>query len=205
LIINDNMLGFQAEKDFVGDVVVKVTAFDERYHQTTTTWNITFTPVNDAPRSKVTDPPAKFAMPEDSVRNINLNQLVLEVDKGDALTTTFDQSEGISIDVDPDTLLANVSGDPNWFGESLVTMTFTDMEGATVSIPVLFVVENVADPPVLIEELGTIVMDEDWRSPGHLRELRSVHHVIVRSSQRRAHRDACPGLVGWPGVADHRH
>jgi len=30
LIINDNMLGFQAEKDFVGDVLVKVTAFDPR-------------------------------------------------------------------------------------------------------------------------------------------------------------------------------
>ena len=40
-------------------------------------------------------------------------------------------------------------------------MTFTDMAGASVSIPVLFVVENVADPPVLIEEMGTIVMDED--------------------------------------------
>ncbi|NOQ53133.1 MAG: hypothetical protein GQ558_00855 [Thermoplasmata archaeon] len=161
LIINDNMLGFQAAKDFNGRVVVKVTAIDERYLQTSLTWNITFTPVNDAPISMVTDPPVTFAIPEDTVRNINLNQLVMDVDEGDALSTTFDLPEGLSIDVDPDTLLANVSGDPNWFGECIVPMTFTDMAGASVSIPVSFVIENVADPPVLLEEMGTIVMEED--------------------------------------------
>ena len=161
LIINDNMLGFQAKDNYYGDVVVKVTSFDRRYHQTSATWNITFTPVNDAPISLVTEPPVIYAIPEDSIRNINLNHLVMDVDEGDALSTTFDPTEGLSIDVDPDTLMANVSGNPNWFGEQLVMMTFSDLAGANVSIPVLFIIENVADPPVLLEEMGTIQMDED--------------------------------------------
>jgi hypothetical protein len=161
LIINETMLGFHAEKDFTGNVVVKVTAIDKNYRQASLTWNITFTPVNDAPRSLVTDPPASFTIPEDTIHNINLNQLVMDVDEGDALSTTFDPPEGLSIDVDPDTLMANLLGDPNWFGESLVIMTFTDLVGATVNIPVLFVIENVADPPILIEQMGTIVMEED--------------------------------------------
>ena len=50
------------------------------------------------------DPPASFTIPEDTILNINLNQLVMDVDEGDALTTTIDPSEGFSIDVDPDTL-----------------------------------------------------------------------------------------------------
>jgi hypothetical protein len=214
LIINDNMLGFQAAKDFNGRVVVKVMSINERYLQTSTTWNITFTPVNDAPISMVTDPPVTFEIPEDTVRNINLNQLVMDVDEGDALSATFDLPEGLSFDVDPDTLLANVSGSPNWFGECLVPMTFTDMAGASIIIPVSFVIENVADPPVLLKEIGTIVLEED-SSLG----IELYHHIddpdgdplavsVSTDQYITSSYDPSNGVLTVapvPGIADHRH
>ncbi len=161
VLLDGSLLGFQAAEDWNGKAVVKVTATDSRYRTAVLTWNITFTPVNDAPRSYVAEPPYTYTMPEDSIRQFDLNLIVHDVDRGDALSVDFEPPEGLSIEVDPETLVATLTGAPNWFGECLVPMTFTDMAGASVSIPVSFVIENVADPPVLLEEMGTIVMEED--------------------------------------------
>ncbi len=161
LLLDGSVLGFKAAKDFNGKVIVRLTVMDAKYLQVSTLWTITFTPVNDAPESTVAEPPLIIAMPEDSLRQIDLDQLVHDVDEGDVLTVTFDTPEGLFIDVDPDTMVANVSGDPDWFGETLVTMTFTDTAGASVDIPVRIVVENVADPPVLLKEIGTVETAED--------------------------------------------
>ncbi|NIP33747.1 MAG: hypothetical protein GWN18_02360, partial [Thermoplasmata archaeon] len=71
--------------------------------QESLTWNVTFTSVNDAPRTNVGELPLVVTIPEDSVRTFSLGAKVYDVDRDDTMTANFDSPEHISIEMDPET------------------------------------------------------------------------------------------------------
>jgi hypothetical protein len=160
-ILSNDSLGFRAAADYVGPVVIKVTATTANYIQASLEWHIDFTAVNDAPRTRVAEPPLVFTMPEDSIRILDLGTRVYDVDGGDSLTVTYVAPEHISIEMTPDTMELTLTGLQDWFGEETVEFTFLDSAGASLVLPVRFVVENVADPPVVLREFDTITIAED--------------------------------------------
>jgi len=161
IILAGDSLGFQAADDFVGTVVVRVTATTTNYLQVPLIWTIEFTGVNDAPRTNIAEPPLVFHMPEDSIRMLDLGSQVYDVDQGDSVSVSFEPPLHISIEMDQDTLVMRVLGHQDWFGEETVDLTIRDTAGASTVLPIRFVVENVADPPTLLRELSRIEMEED--------------------------------------------
>ncbi len=88
LILRDDKLGFLAEDDFTGNVMVKVSAIDEKFLQTSLTWCITFRPVNDPPRpSEGLGCPHRINMTEDQPLVLDLSGLFYEVDVGTPSTS----------------------------------------------------------------------------------------------------------------------
>jgi hypothetical protein len=161
IILEGDSLGFQAAPDFAGKVVVKVTATTTNYIQASQDWTIDFTAVNDAPRTRVAEPPLVFTMPEDSIRILDLSTRVYDVDAGDSLSMSYQAPEHLSIEVEPDTWELTLLGDPDWFGSETVEFTFTDTGGASLVLPVRFLVENVDDAPVIIKGFDSIDVKED--------------------------------------------
>jgi hypothetical protein len=161
VILEGDSLGFQAADDHVGRVVVRVTATTANYIQAHLDWTLEFTPVNDAPRTRVSEPPLVFTMPEDSIRTLDLGPKVYDVDAGDEMTVSFDGPEHLSVEMDPDTFVLTLLGDQDWFGDLEVDFVFRDAQGETLVLPVRFVVENVPDAPVLIEAFDRVSIKED--------------------------------------------
>jgi hypothetical protein len=161
VILDVDSLGFQAAPDFVGRVVVRVTATTTNYIQAWLEWTIDFTSVNDAPRTSVAQLPLVYTMPEDSIRMLDLGSKVYDVDAGDTITVDYDAPEHMSIDMDDETMDLTLLGHPDWFGQETVEFTFTDTNGAQLVLPVMFVVENVADGPVLLQVIDDIHIIED--------------------------------------------
>jgi hypothetical protein len=161
VIRDGSTLGFRAGDDFTGHVRVAVTAITPSHTQRTIMWDIEFTPVNDAPRSRIVEPPLVVTFPEDTLRTLDLGTKVYDVDEGDGLTVTFETPEHITIDLDPETLKLTLLGSQDWFGEEQVDLTIMDTAMAKLVLPVRFVVENVADPPVLLQELDRLEVKED--------------------------------------------
>jgi hypothetical protein len=161
VILEGDSLGFQAAEDYAGDVVVKVTASTTDYIQESLLWTIVYTPVNDAPRTTVLDPPKVLHLPEDSIRAFDLGAWVYDVDEGDDLSVSYDAPEHLTVDLDVETHEMTVVGETDWFGEETVVFTFRDLEGATLDLPVRFQVSNVADAPALVKPLGTVEIMED--------------------------------------------
>ena len=161
VILEGDQLGLRAAADYSGPATVKVTAITSDYRQFPLEWEIDFIPVNDAPRTHVEELPLVFTLPEDSIRTLDLGSKVFDVDQGDQLKVSFDAPEHMSIEMDADTLEMVLLGDQDWFGEDLVEFTVRDTAGATLVLPVRFVVENVADPPVLIREFDRVEVLED--------------------------------------------
>ncbi len=155
-------LGFEASPDFYGKVVVKVTAIDRKYLQTSLTWNITFTSVNDPPRAKYdTSSPYEYTMPEDAYRLLDLSMLVTDVDRDDEVNITWVDNENLEISIDEEKMMATVVGKEDFFGEALVTLVAKDLSGATTNLPVKFILENVEDDPRVIKPIGERVILED--------------------------------------------
>jgi hypothetical protein len=155
-------LGFEAFPDFHGKVVVKVTAIDKKFLQSSLTWNITFTSVNDPPRAMYdTSSPYIYTMPEDAYRLFDLNTLVTDVDRDDEINITWETVENLEIGYDPETMMVTVVGVEDFFGE--VTMNFfaEDLMGDVTNLPVTFVLENVEDDPRVIKPIGERVILED--------------------------------------------
>ncbi len=161
VILEGDSLGFQAAEDFVGRVVVRVSATTPDYLTANLDWSIEFTAVNDAPRTTVADPPLVFVMPEDSIRVLDLGSKVYDVDEGDTLTASFGGTGHLSLEMDPETFQLTLLGDQDWFGEEIVEFTFRDAQGATLVLPVLFLVENVADAPLIIQAFDRVSILED--------------------------------------------
>lgn len=161
VILEGSSLGLRAKEDFHGTTFVKVAAITTNYLSTSLLWEIEFTPVNDAPRTRVTEPPLVVTIPEDSIRTFDLGARVYDVDEGDSITVEVGPTGHITIDLDPDTLEMTLLGDQDWFGEELVDLTVRDTAGGALVLPVRFVVQNVADPPVLLRDLGRVEVNED--------------------------------------------
>jgi len=161
VILQGDSLGFRAAPDFVGEVQVVVTAYTSNMVSRSLAWNITFTPVNDAPRARVADPPLVFVLPEDSVRTLDLGAWVHDVDVGDSMVMTVGSVEHLDLDGEEGSFSLAVTGHQDWVGEETVTFTFTDASGARLDLPVRFVVENVDDAPVALKEMGTQTITED--------------------------------------------
>lgn len=155
-------LGFEASPDFYGKVVVRVTAIDRKYLQSSLTWNITFTSLNDPPKLKF-DPsePYVYTMPEDAYRVLDLNMLVEDVDKDDHVNITWAPNPNIDISIDEETLMATIVGAEDYFGEVLVNFIAKDDQGASTNMPIKFVIENVEDDPRVIKPIGERVILED--------------------------------------------
>jgi hypothetical protein len=155
-------LGFEAAEDFSGKVTVRVTAIDRKYLQTSLTWNITFVSVNDPPTFLGTPgEPYLYTLPEDSVRQFDFKTIVRDVDRNDVINITYSGSEHLDITIDPDTLVADVVGAQDWFGEETITFLAKDLQGAETPIPVTFIVDNIEDNPVVIKQIGEREIMED--------------------------------------------
>ena len=163
LFVQDDVVGFQAQPDYSGKVQVKVSAIDRKFQQTSLTWNITFQAINDPPRLKVgaDQLPYVYNMPEDAVRQLDFKNLVNDVDLGDKVNITFPASQRIRITLNPDTLVADVVGADNWFGEEVVTFVCTDLSGAKTDLPIKFTVQNVEDNPLILKQIGEVEINED--------------------------------------------
>jgi hypothetical protein len=163
LVLSTDVLGFLAKEHFNGKVRVKVNAIDRKFLQTSLTWNITFTKVNDPPYL-VFDPsegPYMYTMPEDSLRQFDFKLLTYDVDNNDEINITFPEPDNLEIVIDPSTLVAEVSGAADWFGEETVYFLAKDLQGAETSIPVKFIVENVEDNPSIIKQIGEREIEEE--------------------------------------------
>ena len=163
LVLEGDVLGFIASPDFNGKVQVKVSAIYEDNLQTSQisqTWNITFLPVNDAPRPKV-DMPFRFDFTEDTVASLDLASLFYDVDGGDTLVFTAAQGAHLTIDVPEGSSVASLVPAQDWYGEEVVTVTATDSQGASTDRAVTLAVEGVPDAPRVLRPLGEFVMMED--------------------------------------------
>ena len=155
-------LGFEATPDFHGKVVVRVTAIDRKYLQSSLTWNITFTSINDAPKAKYdTSEPYVYTMPEDAYRLFDLNTLVTDVDRDDEVNITWEDNPNIQISLDAEKMIATVVGAEDFFGEVTMNFIAKDLMGATTNLPVTFVLENVEDDPRVVDPIGEQVILED--------------------------------------------
>ncbi len=164
LVLQDDVLGFKAQPDYSGKVQVKVQAQDRKFLTTSLTWNITFTSVNDPPYPKGWDPlvaPYEYYMPEDSLRQIDFKNIVYDVDTGDKVELVVPTSEDISIVLDPVTLVADVVGAPNWAGETTLTFVAKDLMGASTNLPIKFIVQNLEDNPLIIDQIPETEILED--------------------------------------------
>jgi hypothetical protein len=161
VIHSETSLGFKAAPDYNGKVVVKVTASAANVLPESLYWEITFTSMNDAPRTDIKELPLVFTLPEDSIRMLDLGSKVFDVDQDDVLTVSYDAPEHLDLEMEADTWVITALGHSDWFGEETVVFTVTDLDGAILEIPIQFVVENVDDAPILLKELVAPVIMED--------------------------------------------
>jgi hypothetical protein len=74
---------------------------------------------------------------------------------------TWPESDNLIITIDPDTLVADIVGVQDWYGEETIIFTASDLMGASTPLPVTFIVENVEDNPIVLKPIGESVIDED--------------------------------------------
>jgi hypothetical protein len=160
VLIGEDTMGFKAADDYVGTVQVRVRALNRYFQYNDTLWNITFLPVNDAPRPKVAQP-FRFPMREDTVASLDLATLFLEVDAGDALSFSIGQGAHVAIGLPPGSTVASLVPSQDWSGEEVVTVTATDSQGASTDLAVALAVEGVPDAPKLLRPLGEVEMLQD--------------------------------------------
>ncbi len=164
-LIIDNQagtLGFEAYPDFHGKVVIKVTATDLKYLQSSLTWNLTFKAVNDPPRPLYDNSqPYIYTLPEDSIRTLDFTNLVIDVDRNDEVNISFIPSDNVHVDYNPETMAAAVVGAEDWFGVEVITFVAKDLDGAITNLPVAFTIENQEDDPRVIKPIGERVILED--------------------------------------------
>jgi hypothetical protein len=159
LVLRDHELGFLAEKDFHGKVVVKVTAVDRKHLQRTLTWNITFRSVNDPPISIFGTHIHK--MWEDNRTLLDLSTLVYDIDKGDRINISVLPREHVHFNIDNGSPLVEVWSDVDWFGSETVIFIATDLAGASTKVPIAFVVEPIDDDPVCLQPIPAQECFED--------------------------------------------
>ena len=155
-------LGFEAFPDFSGKVVIKVTAVDKKYLQSSLTWNVTFTAMNDPPRPLYDNSmPYIYTLPEDSIRVFDFKNLVMDVDPNDEVNITFGASDNVYVTMNSETLVASIVGAEDWFGEQTINFVARDLDGATTNLPVTFAIENQEDNPRVINPIGERIILED--------------------------------------------
>ena len=162
LVQEGDTLGFLASEDYSGRVVIKVSAIDKKFLQTSLTWNVTFKAVNDPPKLKIpSNEPYLYTMPEDTIRQFDFKTIVKDVDKNDEVNITWNPSQWVTLTLDPDTLVADVVGKMDWFGEVTITFTARDLNGGETPFDVTFIIENLEDNPVVIKQIGEREILED--------------------------------------------
>jgi hypothetical protein len=160
LVLEGSVLGFIASPDFNGKVQVRVSAIDKKYQETRQTWDITFLPVNDAPRPKVA-PPLRFNLTEDTAGSLDLAGLFYDVESGSTLSFAIGQGAHLTTGLPPGSTVASLVPAQDWFGEDVIDVTATDPDGASTVIAVTFAVKGVPDAPRLLRPLGEFEMMED--------------------------------------------
>ena len=160
VVLENDTLGFLAWHDFEGKVVLKVRAQDAHYLETSKTWNITFLPVNDAPRLLV-DAPFTVDMVEEVGADINLAALLVDVDGGDVLTFAIVGTPNVDCSLHGGGSWLRLLPAADWFGEEELVVTATDLANASCALRLRVVAANTEDAPRLIEPIGPVAMDED--------------------------------------------
>ena len=142
-------LTFDVTPDASGTAGITVTATDFEGLSVQTTFNITVTPVNDTPTAGVI---ADRSVPEDTVSvSVSINGIFIDVDAGDAHTVT-------ALSDDPALVastnsLSGLTGDltfsvtPDANGTAGITVTATDLSGASVQTSFTIEVTPVNDAP----------------------------------------------------------
>jgi len=160
LILEDDILGFLAYPDYVGNVTVRVRAMDHHYHETTLLWTITFLPVNDAPRPTIGEH-VTIGIAEDSIADVDLAPLLVNVDAGDLLAYDATGSANVSASFHNGTSWLRLLPAPDWFGEEELVVAATDLAGASGTLRLRVVVANVEDAPRVVRPIGEVEMMED--------------------------------------------
>ena len=125
---------------------------------------ITITPVNDAPYFDPNDIPSEISIGEDLVKSgVNVTRPFRDID--DDYSTwrfTATSTTHVKVELDPLTWLATLTPlVKDWFGTEYFEVTCTDSGGLTATIQFKIVVFEINDPPVIVNYLPQITMDEE--------------------------------------------
>ncbi len=142
---------FSPAKDWNGTSTVTVKATDTEGGSRTTSFDVTITPVNDAPQW--TPPLPDQTLLEDTTRNdaINLWAYAADVEQTDsqltfAIILNTQPNAGVTLDSNQD---IDINPAPGWTGVSNVTVRVTDAQGAWATDTFVVSVQAVNDPPIL--------------------------------------------------------
>ena len=150
--ILDNVLTIVPTADYNGLLTITAEVTDGEYSDSTT-FDVTVTPVNDAPILDFID--AQF-IDEGSVLDLTLS--ALDIDNGDTLS--YEVTSSSSSDVFVDGTQLTIIPDQNYNGNFDVTVLVSDQDGLSDSQIFTLTVNPVNDPPV-IEALPNQQVAED--------------------------------------------
>jgi hypothetical protein len=144
LSIMENELTIAPGLDFNGNVQIFVSVNDGELMDTTM-FQLTVTPVNDAP---IIELPDQFSFNEDEWMSQDLSEYIIDVDL-DTLTLTA--SGNIDLLIEINGLIAEISATPNWYGSEQIIFTVSDSQGRDIdSDQVEIVVNPINDFPEFI-------------------------------------------------------
>ncbi|MEM7001897.1 MAG: PilC/PilY family type IV pilus protein, partial [Pseudomonadota bacterium] len=157
---NDVILDYAADQN--GTVDIEIVATDTAGASARDTFTVTVNAVNDAP---VAGAPPSIITDEDVNAGVNLSATFTDVDiatNGDVLAlavTAISHPAVLNAVMVGNTLAVQLA--PNQFGTGTVSVTATDLAGATDSVVVPVTVNRVNDGPILDNPLARIEVDED--------------------------------------------
>ena len=127
---------------------------------TSDNFTVTVSPVDDAPAmTAISDQTGNEGEP---FSTFNLNEYITEVD-GDPLILSATGQSDLTVNIDPSGLVTIIPPSINWFGSETITFTATDdtPAGLTASKTAIFTRLAVDDPPIVINPLTDVSVQED--------------------------------------------
>ncbi|MFN4281736.1 MAG: putative Ig domain-containing protein [Alphaproteobacteria bacterium] len=185
----------------VGAISIIVTVTDLAGATASDTFDLTVANVNDAP--VVTVAIADQSTDEDALFSLDVSGNFADVDLGDALSYTATLANGDPLpawlSIDPATGELSGTPDNGDVGTISVTVTATDLAGATASDTFDLTVENVNDAPVVTVAIADAATDEDaafsYDAAAHFADDDSIHGDVLSYSATLANGDPLPSWL----------